>query len=210
MKEEIKNSLEETVRNYLYEWEVRHSNYPDYLWHYTSITGELLNKVIDSFSQIIIDNKSDFQSGNLNDLTKLMFTDRLYSVFYHYLSCFKHPTFKEEKEWRFIYAPDLSQRMGNQNQEGVAKREIEYRESGGYIVPYLKVNIAEILESNKIDNAASEKPIRALRLPFDAIISGPGLDRKLAQASLNSFILRKGYLGTLIDIDHSSVPVRNM
>src|SRR5919205_581849 len=39
MKEEIKNLLEETVRKYLYEWEVRHSEYPDHLWHYTSVAG---------------------------------------------------------------------------------------------------------------------------------------------------------------------------
>jgi hypothetical protein len=364
MKEEIKDRLNENVENYLYKWEVRHSEYPDYLWHYTSIAGikgllsegklwfsdaaflndstelsyavdvaeevikqrigdenveplvreylesflakikgdrehrqafgftnpafvacfckegdslhlwraytgngrgysigffpdvirdklppllidekilvrasgegapevsrqtrlykpalreviyeekeqkELLNEVIDSFSQIIVDNKSDFQSGNLNNLTKLIFTDRLYSVFYEYLSCFKHPTFKEEKEWRFIYTPDSPQMAINQ--DGFVRGEIEYRESGGYMVPYLKVNIAEVLESAEEEKAETGKPIKALRLPFDAITSGPGLDGNLARASLNSFILRKGYLGTVIEINHSSVPLRNM
>jgi hypothetical protein len=363
MKEEIENRLEEIVKNYLYEWEVRHSEYPDYLWHYTSIAGvkgllsegklwfsdaaflndstelsyavdvadevikqrvddpnidplvkeylesflakikgdrehrqtfglinpafvacfckdgdslhlwraytgngrgysidffpdvirgelkpllldeeilvkqvgggtpqvscqtrlykpalrgviyeeneqrELLNKVIDSFSQVISDNKSEFQSGNVNNWTKLIFTSRLYSVFYEYLSCFKHPTFKEEKEWRFIYSPDIT--VKTEGQGNFDRGEIEYRESGGYIVPYLKVNIAEVLEG--VDEKVNHgKPIKALRLPFDAIISGPGLDEKLARASLNSFILRRGYLGTLISIEHSSVPLRNM
>lgn len=302
MKEEIKNRFQETVRDHLHEWEVRHSSYPDYLWHYTSMTGVkgllaegrlwfsdaaflndstelsyavdvaekvikeriedkhidplvreylesflakikgdrenrqsfgftnptfvacfckegdslhlwraytkngrgysigffpdviqtklkpllideeivvqtsgtgtpkvschtrlykpalreviydeteqkgLLNQILDSFSQIIVENKSDFQSGNLNNFTKLIFVDRVYSVFYHYLSCFKHPTFREEHEWRFIYAPDLSETMDDENQEVYVQGEIEYRESGGYIVPYLKVNIAEILK----------------------------------------------------------------
>jgi hypothetical protein len=364
MKEEIKNHLEEIVRNYLYEWEVRHSEYPDYLWHYTSIAGvkgllsegklwfsdaaflndstelsyavdvaeevilrrigdpsidplvseylgsflakimgdrehrqafgfinpafvacfcndgdslhlwraytgngrgyslgffpnvirselkpllideeilvkqvggtapqisrqsrlykpalreviyeeteqkELLNKVIDAFSQIISDNKSEFQSGTVNNLTKLIFTSRLYSIFYEYLSCFKHPTFKEEKEWRFIYSPDLTEKA--EEQVNFDRGEIEYRESGGYIVPYLKVNIAEVLEGAEDEKVNDGKPIKALRLPFDAIISGPGLDGKLARASLNSFILRRGYLGTVISIEHSSVPLRNM
>lgn len=39
MKEELKQILEKTVDDYLYSWELRHSQRPDYLWHYTSIAG---------------------------------------------------------------------------------------------------------------------------------------------------------------------------
>ena len=364
MKEEIKNRLEKTAREHLYAWEVRHSQYPDYLWHYTDISGvrgllsegklwfsdaaflndstelsyavdlceevitnriqsadvdalvkeylesfvrkitgdrknrqafgfinpafvacfceeedslhlwraytgngrgysigffpdgisrqlnpilvrehvfvargsdaaprvrcdrrlykpalrqviyevteqkELLNKVIDSFSEIILVNRAEFPSGNVNNWAKLIFVSTLYSVFYAYLSCFKHPTFKEEREWRFIYSPDLSR--DDEKQSDLSTAEIEYRDSGGYMVPYLKVNISEALESTKDEVVKSGEAITALTLPFEAIISGPGLDAQLATASLNSFILRKGYLGTLIYIEHSSVPLRNM
>jgi hypothetical protein len=362
MKEEIKNRLEKTVREYLYAWEVRHGHYPDYLWHYTNISGvrgllsegklwfsdaaflndstelsyavdlceevitnrihhanvdplvkeylesfvlkitgdrknrqafgftnpafvacfceegdslhlwraytgngrgysigffpdgisrhlkpllvteqifvtrggdavphakcdrrlykpalrqviyevteqkELLNTVVDSFSEIIVANRADFPSGNLNNWTKLIFVSTLYSVFYEYLSCFKHPTFKEEKEWRFIYSPDLSR--DDEKQPDLFTTEIEYRDSGGYMVPYLKVDISEAVASTKDEIVKTGEAATALTLPFEAIISGPGLDANLATASLNSFILRKGYLGTLIYIEHSSVPLR--
>jgi hypothetical protein len=165
---------------------------------------ELLNKVIDSFVKIVIDNKSEFPTGNINNFAKIIFTNKLYGVFHEYLFCFKHPTFKEEKEWRFIYTPDVSHFYYGENPQGDFNTlEIEYRESGGYMVPYLKVNIAETIEN---DTSTETKPI----LPFEEIISGPGLDKQLARASLNAFIERKGYAGYLIYIKHSDVPMRNM
>lgn len=39
MKAELKERLDRTVETFLYEWEERHSKFPDYLWHYTSIAG---------------------------------------------------------------------------------------------------------------------------------------------------------------------------
>jgi hypothetical protein len=39
MKEELKERIDTTVNAFLYDWEVRHSKFPEYLWHYTSITG---------------------------------------------------------------------------------------------------------------------------------------------------------------------------
>ena len=39
MRDEIKEGLEKTVKKYLYAWEIRHSEYPQYLWHYTNISG---------------------------------------------------------------------------------------------------------------------------------------------------------------------------
>jgi Protein of unknown function (DUF2971) len=163
---------------------------------------KLLNNVLDSFSQIVVDNKSDFQW----DALPANFIWNLHSIFNEYLSCFKHPAFKEEREWRFIYSPDFLSEP--ETHDSFDRGEIEYRESGGYIVPYFKVNISEVLESAEDENAKARVPV--LRLPFESIISGPGLDGKLARASLNSFILRKGYLNHPIHICHSSVPLRNM
>jgi hypothetical protein len=92
--------------------------------------------------------------------------------------------------------------------EETVKKSIEYRESGGYLVPYLKVNIGRV-QSIKGENsvAAKEKPSFP-DLPFDAIIIGPGLTPQLAKASLFSYLMRSGYLGSLIDIQKSAIPLR--
>src|SRR6266446_2759653 len=39
MKVEFKNQLEKTAIRFLNEWDVRHSNYPGELWHYTDAAG---------------------------------------------------------------------------------------------------------------------------------------------------------------------------
>ena len=169
----------------------------------------LLEKLVDSFSQIIIDFESELQLGNVNNWTKFAFVDQLFPVFYQYLCCFKHPTFKEEHEWRFIYTPDL--RLLPTTAKGAIKKDIEYRESGGYIVPYIKVNIAERQENIKrVDQVKSKRIVNVREIPFEEIITGPGLDEKLARASLHSFLTRNGSLGTSIGIEHSSVPLRNI
>ena len=162
---------------------------------------ELLKKVIDSFSQILTEHETDFPSGDLNNWTRSIFVDRLYSVFYQYLCCFKHPTFKEEHEWRFIYTPHFPNDA--KAKAGLSETKVEYREFGGYIVPYLKINIAEVLKNES-------EGIEMKDLPFDAITIGPGLDEQLAKTSLHSFLFRRGYAGTMIEIDYSSVPLRNI
>src|SRR6185295_6298686 len=69
---------------------------------------ELLGKLIESFIQVVGEFESVLQSGDVNNWTRIAFSNRLYPVFYHYLCCFKHPTFRDEKEWRLIYAPRFS------------------------------------------------------------------------------------------------------
>lgn len=162
---------------------------------------ELLKKVVDSFSQILIDNEAEFQSGDMNNLTRGIFIDRLYSVFYQYLCCFKHPTFKEEREWRYIYTPDFSTKAKPKG--GLPKKKVNYRESGGYMVPYLKINIAEVSKNNSEGSETKD-------IPFDAITIGPGLDERLARTSLNSFLNTTGGAGGMIEINYSSVPLRNI
>lgn len=169
---------------------------------------DILGKVIDSFNQILAEFEDEFQAGSVG--LRGMFTEKLYSVFYHYLCCFKHPTFKEEKEWRFIYTQYSNQSMSDEERAQSVKKSIEYRESGGYLVPYLKVNIGNVLTTKGQDSVTDNEKPSFHDLPFDAITSGPGLDEKLARASLNSYLLRKGFIGSLIDIAHSSIPLRNI
>lgn len=169
--------------------------------------NDILSGAIDAFCQILVDFESDLQSEDKDKLAELNIIERLFSLFCQYLCCFKHPTFKEEREWRFIYTPVFP--PVSKVQEGLAKKGIEYREAGGYLVPYFRVNIAETSEvTEESDEVEGNENIKVIQIPFDAIISGPGLDKRLARASLHSFLESKGH--SYVDIDHSSVPLRNI
>jgi hypothetical protein len=168
---------------------------------------DLLGKLIESFIQVVNEFEPVLQSGNVNNWTRTAFSNRLYPVFYHYLCSFKHPTFRDEKEWRLIYTPKFS--PPSEDQEGIATTAIKYRESGDYIVPYLTANVARVYEASEgEEKPKGELKAKIIDLPFETIIAGPGLDETLARASLNSFLLRRGYLGSLVSIEHSSVPLR--
>lgn len=75
-------------------------------------------------------------------------------------------------------------------------------------MPYLQANIGKTVTGGEINKPHDGKD--SLRLPFEDIYTGPGLDEQLALASLNSFLLRRGYLGSVLNIKHSSVPLRNI
>lgn len=162
---------------------------------------DLLRSAINSFVAVLVNNRDEFPAGDLNNVAKMVFTRRLHDVLFEYLIAFKHPRFQEEKEWRYIYKLDRSRAAAAT--PTLEKAEIDYRQSGDYIIPYLKGDIAEVVTADDVSKTVK-------RLPFESIISGPAVDESLAKASINSLVLRIGYIGSLIDVEHSSVPLRNL
>ncbi len=153
----------------------------------------LLKKLIDAFVKAI----DDFVSGGGSIRVPHLFSRGLYRVFYEYLCCFKHYKFSEEHEWRFIYLPDFSRQISEDEQRKMPETKINFRESNNYLIPYLVANI----ETDPKDGRK--------RLPFEDIYVGPGLDIELGRRSINAYLLRKEhYLGSLIHIMKSDVPLR--
>jgi hypothetical protein len=165
---------------------------------------DLLKRLFDAFVQVASDFETDLPTGNVNNWTKIAFVSRLETVFNSYLSCFKDPAFENEQEWRLIYtlAPD-SEVRGD-----FPEARIHYRLFGDYMVPYLKIKIAEIIKPLTQEGSAGIEERDVKDIPFETIICGPGLDETLARASLNAFLLREGNLGSLVNIEASRVPWR--
>lgn len=162
----------------------------------------IINKLIEMFVKAITENPDAFPPGNLNNFPKSAALSKIYSLFYLCLFCFKSPSFAGEREWRLVYARRLGSISG---MDDIPSAEIHYRVSGNYIVPYLKVDAGRTIEIQDPKDAPVMK-----RLVFETIYCGPGIDYELAHATINSYVLRNGYLGTNIHVEKSSVPLRSM
>jgi hypothetical protein len=163
----------------------------------------IINRLLDLLVQAINAAPSEFPSGNVNNIHKMIATSRLFRLFYLCLFCFKHPTFKDEREWRLIYAPDFSK--SEASIESIPISELHYRASGHYFVPYLKVDVAKEAEVEY-----QNQKVKMKALEFETIIAGPGLDARLARASFNAYALRNGYLGSNVGVEQSIVPLRSL
>ena len=164
---------------------------------------KIINRLLDLLVQAIITAPSEFPVGSENNVHKIIASSRFFRLFYLCLFCFKHPTFKDEREWRLIYAPDFFKR--DADIESIPIAQIHYRTSGSYFVPYLKIDVAKETEVEHED-----KQVKIKKLVFETVFAGPGLDIRLARAAFNAYALRNGYLGTNVGVQESKVPLRSL
>jgi hypothetical protein len=163
----------------------------------------IVNNLLDLLIQAINEAPEDFPLGDVNNLHRVITMSRMFTLFYLCLICFKHPTFKDEREWRLIYAPNLWKPELNIDANRVT--ELCYRISGDYCVPYLKIDI-----SNEMEVDHNNQKTKVKTLEFERIIAGPGMDPRLARASFNAYALRNCYLGSNVGVEQSSVPLRSL
>ena len=163
---------------------------------------QIINSLIETVVKAIEANPDDFPSGNLNNFHKSIAISRIYNLFYLCLFSFKHPLFADEREWRLVYARRFGQ---SEDLSEVAAEELHYRSSGGYFLPFLKIDVGRKIE---IEDPADAPEMK--KLIFETIYAGPGLDVKLARAAINSYIYRNGYLGYMVEIKQSEVPLRSL
>ncbi|RKN83484.1 DUF2971 domain-containing protein [Ulvibacterium marinum] len=114
---------------------------------------------------------------------------------------FKHPSFREEEEFRIEYRFD-----GNINKQ--KKKILYFRNSNNLIVPYIKL-ISRFKKERKkgINNSKVMKHTENnLKLPIKEIILGPSLDFELNKIGLGKLLLKTGY--EHIEIKDSKIPYR--
>jgi hypothetical protein len=100
------------------------------------------------------------------------------------LPLFKHPMFAEEREWRLIYFPIWE------------KPDLQFREIGGEIVPYLAVDISTV----------SGDGLR--RLPIVQILHAPCAEPQLRKRSVEALLEAKGYSTSEVSVAGSDIPLR--
>lgn len=164
----------------------------------TMIISGLLNSLIDGIERAPM----EFPSGNINNVHKTIVSSTFFRLFYLCLVCFKHPSFKDEREWRLIYAPEFA---SEDDISEYAPVELHYRQSGSYFVPYLKIDVGNLKE---VELHGVKSTITTLA--FETVFAGPGLDVRLARASFNAYVLRNGYLGSMVGVKASRVPPRSL
>jgi hypothetical protein len=100
------------------------------------------------------------------------------------IATFKNPAFEEESEWRLVVRPRWIDKSANFSTSSL----IKFRESRGYLVPYLEL-----------------RPPEGQRLPIRAIRYGPSLIRERVEDPLQLFLNSCGFRG--VRIDGSELPV---
>jgi hypothetical protein len=97
---------------------------------------------------------------------------------------FKHPAFREEKEWRLVVRP----LPGGTDAKKTGK--LKFKPSRGMLTPYLELSPRE------------DKSL----LPIESVRYGPTLERRRAENVLNLFLRQRGY--TNVQLHGSEIPVR--
>lgn len=121
----------------------------------------LLKKMLISFGQLDLSNNSSNSSSYYEDFLGNCRKDIL-----QLFSIIKHPSFKEEREWRIIT---------NYYQKCTIP-QIKFREGASMLVPYFEINI---------DPNGNEK------LLFEKVILGPSQHNELSYSALSDFLSNK-------------------
>ena len=119
-----------------------------------------------------------------------------------YIKSFKHPCFKEEDEYRFIFKEN----------QGIFKEgrdyEIQFRTNNKMVIPFIKLeNSYQKFDKNLPED--HPKPItfeEEKRLPITEIIIGPNLDFELVKEGIEILLNKNGYKN--VEIKKSALPYR--
>jgi hypothetical protein len=106
-------------------------------------------------------------------------------------ACLKHPSFAEEREWRFIYMQDAD--PGDQSGD---RLPVHFRAAELGLIPYVELRLP-----------ATDGPY-AGRLPITEVFHGPSERPELTVAALQRFVRQHGYVEPHTRVRGSSAPLR--
>jgi hypothetical protein len=120
------------------------------------------------------------------------FSRAISQFFDEYVSCFKHPKFAEEREWRLIkrVVPYKAQTSL------LTAEHVKFRVARGLLVPFVELNVGE-QDPNDFK----------WRLPLAQINIGPTLHQRLAKNSLKQILDKHDYNAPPVKIECSDIPL---
>lgn len=145
-----------------------------------AVQRQLVNQVIDAVEDLADHEPTEAHSDHLfatleSDLLRLA-------------ALLKHPSFREEDEWRVV-SPVMT--------EGATTREpdspVRFREGKSMLVPYIEFNLTE----------AANQP-----LPIDHVFLGPTAHSELSLNSLRLFLAQQG-ITPRAGVDYCQIPYRH-
>lgn len=128
--------------------------------------------------------------GRLHEIV-LDFSHSIGQIFYEYLYCFKHPSWKAEEEWRLVRRIVPFRAASGVPDAG----ELKFRDSKiGTPIPFVELDLTD------------EDPIDfKRRMPLERIIVGPKIPFTLAENSLNQLLRKYHYDGVHIEQSESTL-----
>lgn len=120
------------------------------------------------------------------------------------IATYKHPSFREEKEYRFEYTID-----GNMIKKG--KENILFKSSDTIITPYIRLKDAykqytEDKAKGIYDDIGADRTFAIKQLPIDKIIVGPSLDFESIKQGIKELLDKNNYEN--VKIKKSRIPYR--
>jgi hypothetical protein len=131
--------------------------------------------------------------GNLGMVHEavLDFSHSIDKIFYEYLYCFKHPSWKAEEEWRLVRRIVPFRASPGVPDAG----ELKFRDSKIEIpTPFVQIDITEEYPNDSIR-----------RMPLERIIVGSKITFTLAENSLRQLLHRYNYDGIKLERSESTL-----
>lgn len=111
-----------------------------------------------------------------------------------YMFSFKHPDFREEREWRLVHFTDTNLTHNRQNKPPL------FRSFDGNIIPYMAVSLEEAIKISKDD-------LYGLKFPIVILNIGPTIDADLNVQSIRTLLLSLNP-DFAPNIERSEIPLR--
>nr|WP_240894745.1 DUF2971 domain-containing protein [Fodinibius halophilus] len=163
-------------------------NHSDLEWLLNSYNLEIVPCIYEEEKQFLLIDElinhflTKYQNDQISDW--MDFLDDFKSEFIRLAPVLKHPSFREEKEWRIVSRP-----------VSYYNEEVDYRPGESMIIPYYKMRLA-----SSDDNFS-----------FHKINIGPTPHKKLAEHSVMGLLFKSGHFNSTANhqmIDKSKIPYR--
>jgi hypothetical protein len=145
------------------------------------VQTEIFNKIISEVNTCITQHASGRTSEEQSNI--IAYIGHVFGTLVEeLLYAFKHPSFYEEKEWRFVITTDLTHRLDS----------LLFRTSNASIIPYTEIRYP----------TAPRCPL----LPIRKIIQGPAANKDFGRIAVVSLLTKHGY--EHVEVEDSAVPLR--
>ena len=148
---------------------------------------EEIKRMLESFISFMEDYKEKFDWVILpyEEVAAMLIIDNIQA----YIKYFKHPCFKDENEYRFIFT--ANQVMIDEGED----YEIQFRTNSKMVIPFIKLenNYQKFYKNLPEDDPQAHFFEEDKRLPIKEIIIGPNLDYELVKEGIEILLNKNGY-----------------